>query len=252
MTRHFCSDFGDRLAAGIDSPEIVRWLAERLSTEWERMNHRRVLSVFFAYSKGIGASPTNPVNDVPKPRLPPPRTEIFSVHEARELLFGALAFDPALVPFLAIGLFAGLRTAELERLSWSDITEGAIRIEPRTAKTASRRVVELSANLLEWLLPYRKLSGPIIAPGNYWRRLKRLSVATGIRWRSNGMRHSFASYHLAAYENSGKTALSLGHSNPNLVFRHYRERVSRKDAQEFWNLMPPPREDSGKVVAFAS
>jgi hypothetical protein len=57
---------------------------------------------------------------------------------------------------------------------------------------------------------------------------------------------------LAAYENSGKTALSLGHSNPNLVFRHYRELVSRKDAQEFWNLMPPPREERGKVVAFAS
>jgi integrase len=250
VTRRFCQDFGDRLAAGIDSPEIVRWLAGRLPTEWERMNHRRILSVFFAYCKGIGATTTNPVDDVPKPRLPPPRTEIFSVHEARELLFGALALDPALVPFLAIGLFAGLRSAELERLDWSDITEGAIRIEPRTAKTASRRVVELSANLLEWLLPYRKASGPIIPPGNYWRRLERLSVATGVRWRSNGMRHSFASYHLAAYENSGKTALTLGHSNQNLIFRHYRELVSQKQAREYFGLVPPTREGAEKLVAF--
>jgi integrase len=248
--RRFCQDFGERLAAGIDSTEIVRWLAGPLPTQWERMNHRRILSVFFAYCKGIGATTINPVDDVPKLKLPVAKCEIFSVPEARKLLLGALEHEPVLVPWLAIGLFAGLRTAELERLDWSDVTDTSIRIEPATSKTASRHVVELSANLLKWLLPYRKASGPIIPPGNYRNRCPRLSVITGIRWRSNGLRHSFASYHLAAYENSGKTALALGHSNPNLFFRHYRELVSAKEALAFWNLVPPTKEQSAKLVAF--
>jgi hypothetical protein len=79
-----------------------------------------------------------------------------------------------------------------------------------------------------------------------------LCEKTGVSWKSNGMRHSFASYHLATHEDAARTSLALGHNSPALVFRHYRELVSRKDAQEFWNLLPPPREDSGKVVAFAS
>ena len=49
---------------------------------------------------------------------------------------------------------------------------------------------------------------------------------------------------------SGKTALALGHSDPNLIFRHYRELVSAKEALAFWNLVPPTKEQSAKLVAF--
>jgi integrase len=245
---HFCEDFGSRLAAGIDSAEVTRWLEGR-PTQWEKMNHRRVLSAFFSYAKGVGAMPSNPVDDVPKPRLPVARCEIFTVAETRKLLLGALEHEPLLVPWLAIGLFAGLRTAELDRLSWGDITDTAIRIEPHTAKTASRRVIDLSPNLIAWLLPYKKANGAILPP-DCRRMRERLCPAVRVSWKSNGMRHSFASYHLAMHQDSARTALALGHSNPALVFRHYREMVSQKQAYEYFGLIPPTKEESGKLVAF--
>jgi integrase len=248
VMEHFCADFGSRLAAGIDSAEITRWL-ERRSTQWEKANYRRILSVFFAYAKAIGAAGSNPVGNVPKVRVPVARCEIFSVREVGKLLFGALSDYPLLVPYLAIGLFAGVRSAELARLDWSDITDTSIRIEPRTAKTASRRVIAMSENLLAWLLHYRKADGPIRPPA-CWRIRKKLCQKTEVKWKSNAMRHSFGSYHLAMHGNAARTALALGHSTPSLVFRHYRELVSQKQAQEYFGLVPPTRAGAEKLVAF--
>jgi integrase len=43
---------------------------------------------------------------------------ILSVNEAARLLEAAA---PNILPYIAIGLFAGLRAAELERLDWSEM-----------------------------------------------------------------------------------------------------------------------------------
>ena len=49
--------------------------------------------------------------------------------------------DATLRPFLAIGAFAGLRTAELQRLDWSeiDLDRGFITVAASKAKTRRRR-----------------------------------------------------------------------------------------------------------------
>jgi integrase len=39
----------------------------------------------------------------------------------------------------------------------------------------------------------------------------------------NGLRHSFASYHLAKFRDAPRVALDLGHVSPRTVFNHYRE-----------------------------
>lgn len=66
------------------------------------------------------------------------------------------------------------------------------------------------------------------------RRVARLS---GAPWPANVTRHSFVSYHLAAFENAGKTALEAGHSEQ-MLFNHYRAVVTQTTAQEFWALRP--------------
>src|SRR5208337_4928637 len=60
------------------------------------------------------------------------------------------------LPALAIGAFAGLRSAELERLEWSDVDLVGKYIELRAskAKTASRRIVPIADNLAQWLAPF--------------------------------------------------------------------------------------------------
>lgn len=87
---------------------------------------------------------------------------IFSPSEMRRLLAVA---KPEIVPFLAIGAFAGLRTAEITRLDWSkvNLAKRFIEVTAQSAKTASRRIVPMADNLAAWLAPYAKTDGPVCA-----------------------------------------------------------------------------------------
>jgi hypothetical protein len=58
-----------------------------------------------------------------------------------------------------------------------------------------------------------------------------------VPWPHNVTRHSFVSYHLAAFENAAKTALEAGHSET-MLFAHYRELVTLHEAEQFWALTP--------------
>ncbi len=51
------------------------------------------------------------------------------------------------------------------------------------------------------------------------------------------MRHTFASNYLALY-GAENTIKALGHGDYDMLFRHYREIVSEKDAQKIWDLLP--------------
>ena len=92
-------------------------------------------------------------------------TESFKVPETEITIFTAgrdeallLAAMPGYFPLLAIGAFAGIRSAEIQRLHWEDIKwdRGHIEIAGRKAKTAARRLVPLTDNLKAWLAPWRR------------------------------------------------------------------------------------------------
>ena len=71
--------------------------------------------------------------------------------------------DDDLRAVLAIGGFAGLRSAEIERLEWADVDldGGHITVTAGKAKTASRRIIPIADNLRAWLTPYKEQSGPV-------------------------------------------------------------------------------------------
>ena len=67
-------------------------------------------------------------------------------------------------PFLAIGAFAGLRSAEIERLDWKNVNlkRGFIEVRAETCKTRARRLVPISDNLRAWLKPFAVPAGPVV------------------------------------------------------------------------------------------
>jgi integrase len=64
-------------------------------------------------------------------------------------------------------------------------------------------------------------------------------VRAGIEsWPSNGLRHSYASYHLAYHKDAPALSLEMGHVSPNMVFKHYRQRVLPDIANQWWSIYP--------------
>jgi integrase len=155
------------------------------------------------------------------------------------------------VPYIAIGAFAGLRRAELERLDWQevDLQSGLIEVAAAKAKSARRRFVRIQSNLAKWLQPHAQLSGNVTPPG-YRALLETARTAAGIeRWPQNALRHSFGSYHLARFNDAAKLALEMGNS-PATIFRHYRQLVKPKQAERYWKITPAVA--GKKVIQFAA
>jgi integrase len=165
--------------------------------------------------------------------------EIFTPEEMGRLL---LASHVRILPLVAIGGFAGIRSAEIKRLDWEDIKwdRGHIEIAGRKAKTAARRLVPLSDNLKAWLAPWREATGPIVPISDTPGALGDVAVKARIPggWRQNALRHSFISYRVAETGDVPRTALEAGNS-PKMIFRHYREVVDGEASKAWFNIMPP-------------
>jgi hypothetical protein len=63
-------------------------------------------------------------------------------------------------------------------------------------------------------------------------------------WPQNGLRHSFASYHLAKHQNAAELALQMGHTSTKLIFSAYIELVSPEEAEKYWNIRPKASADN--------
>ena len=151
--------------------------------------------------------------------------------------------DGLCVPYFALALFAGIRPNELRRLTWKhiDLKDGIVTIGASAAKTRSKRHVEFcrvedqESNLLTWLLPYVVRKTPIAIGRFDFEKVKALANLN--KWTPDILRHTAASHHLALLQHEGKTAAWLGNS-PDIVQRHYRNLVKRKEAEEFWGIRP--------------
>ena len=69
------------------------------------------------------------------------------------------------------------------------------------------------------------------------RTVREVIALSKVAWEHNVTRHSFVSYHLAEFQNAGKTALESGHSEA-MLFKHYRALVTPTAAAEFWAIRP--------------
>ena len=235
--KRFADSFADRKLSDITSAEIDRWLRDLSLAPLTRNTFHLRLSVFFEFARQRGWLQSNPLKDVPKAKVTGKPPGILTSEEGARLLEHASSVT---LPIFALGLFAGLRSAEIERLQWHHIrwSERLIEIVGLSAKTGARRLVTMSENLALWLEPYRGKQGSICPPG-YYRQTVEDRAKAGIRqWPSNAMRHSFASYHLAAFKDAPALSLELGHTTPQIVFRHYREVVTPAEAERFWKIAP--------------
>jgi integrase len=247
----FCRDFSNRPIASVTVEEIDNWLRSLEGSPKSRANYRANIGVLFSYATKRRMLETNPVLHTAKPKLPDNPPEIFTVDELRALLDAANRNATDVLPMLAFGAFAGLRDAEIKRLDWSevDLARGHIEIKAAKAKSARRRIIPIQPNLAEWLRPYAAMKNSVVPEGARG-KLDRVCKAAGLsRWPNNGLRHSFASYRLAACYDAPRVAGELGHTSPQMLYSTYRELVLPEEAERYWKIDPDVK--AANVVAFS-
>jgi integrase len=225
----------------VTTPEVQGWLDGMKLSSRSVKNYRAALETLFGFaeSRGYIFKGGNPVDDTEKVSSNGDGAiEIFTPKEIAALLNHAPA---DYLPLLALGAFAGLRTAEAERLEWKDIdlAGGFITVAAGKAKTRSRRLVPILPTLRAWLATYAERRGKVWPDSDRARKRARREMlkASGVKWKDNALRHSFISYRLAEIQNAAQVSLEAGNS-PAMVFAFYRELVKPSDAVKWFAVKP--------------
>ncbi len=236
----------------VTTAEVQAWLDSLNLSRQSYMNFRRVAQLLFEFALARGYAADNPVTGTESLTVAGGAVGVFTPAEIRRLLAAA---TPDFLPCLALGAFAGLRSAEIERLEWSDIhlAERHIVIGADKAKTASRRVVPISDTLAAWLAPYAAHMGAVWQGTHeaFYIAQQATAAATAVpadaqsgtpakpalKWKQNALRHSYASYRFAQTASAGRVAGELGNSAA-VVHRHYRELVKPADAERWFAVKP--------------
>lgn len=210
------------------------------------------------YSWALNENPplveTNPLMGL-KLNIRPQRHEIefLTVADTKKIMENAGKHSAA----FALMLFAGIRPEEIsarsnqDRLLWENIQfdEKIIRIPGSVSKTGKPRLLEhLPENLWSWLSEGK--SGPISSvsstavtnaaqfAGGF---LKREGDKKQVRirpWPFDGMRHSFATYHIALHGDPGRTSLILGHEGKTtLLHNNYRGLATKAEAERYFGTL---------------
>jgi integrase len=239
----FVREFGEHVVASFTTKQIDDWLRSLDIAGLTRNHFRRALHTAFEFALRAGYNSTNPVAGTAKAKVVPAEIGVLTVSECERLLTAAASSLVDTLPYVVLGLYCGLRSAELERLSWSDVDleEREVVISGRKAKSAQSRVVPIAENAIEWLMLCPSRAGAICPPNLREQMLALRARAKIEQWPHNALRHSFASYSIAAFSNAPKTAYELGHTDPRILFEHYRRLVRKDAAMKFWSIRPSSR-----------
>ncbi len=197
---------------------------------------------------------------VARPKAPDAVVEILTPADAERLLS---VCDDEILPGVVLGLFCGLRQAEIEKIQWDavNLPEGTVTVSSAIAKTRSRRVCTIPPNAVGWLTPFSACSGRVwtTAARNRW-NLARIaagfgpffSTAKAVRkaaekadqkgkklrpWPANALRHTAISARVAIERNLAAISYESGNS-PSVIQEHYNGLMSEKSAKALFAILP--------------
>lgn len=264
----FENNFGTRALASIATDEIDRWIASLAHPvkakdrgkparpvplgARSKAHYRAKLHALFAYGAARGRRwvASNPVADAVAIKVrKSDRVEIYTPGEIKTIMETACKHTPDLIPVLALGAFAGLRTSEAMRvdLALVDFKSKHLRV---TGKTGPR-LAFLSPAARAWIATQPRRSGLV------WEQDERtlhgrigelfeLDELKKVCRIHNGLRHSFASYRCAVLRSPDAVADEMGNS-ASVIKTHYRELVSPQQGKAYFATLPP--KGPAKVVS---
>lgn len=238
--------------------DVESWLRSGSWAARTKNGYLGDVASLYSWAMREGYARMNPAVLVDRARVAEGEIGTLTLAQCEELLRAAL-HEPHVMPYLVLGMFGGLRPAEIERLEWRavDLTAGTVIVSGAQAKTRQRRVVDLCPNAVAWIEASGvEMEGKLC--GKWWDGRWRLfrhalgwAVGAGdLRvprpdikpvhglWPQNALRHTFASMHYAHHQNEAALQVQMGHESAAMLHRHYRAIKTRAEAAKFWELKP--------------
>jgi len=248
--KHRLSNFASTLpdtihVSAVTSDQVRNWY-QRHNNLLSQRDDRAALSNLFSWACHRGWLQSSPLDKTEHIKVTFPDPEILPIKACSALLqYARSEHKGGLLPYIVLGLFAGIRPAEILRLTWEqvDLESKLVIIRGGAAKLRQRRTVELHDTAIKWLTLCK--GQPIIALRRLLDAAKRAAgYAARVEeggdmptWPPDALRHTAISYHYALYQNEGKTASWAGNS-PEVIHRHYKGLVKPSDVASFWELVP--------------
>lgn len=233
----------------VDRDTIKEFLSRRKVSEVTRSSNRRILSRFFGWcaEEDQGWITYNPVAGIKGIQSSGEPPAVLPVEDIVQLMRAAEAErDGALVPYLALCAFAGLRPTEAESVDWENINlaDGQMVLPAAITKTGKRRVVQISDQLGAWLRAHqdkpfrpsgmRQIFEAVREKAGYSGRVEREGLK---KWVPDVLRHSYISALLRKSKSYIEVAQQCGNSEK-IIREHYEARVSTEYADRFFGIGP--------------
>jgi site-specific recombinase XerD len=248
LQRRFAGKFGGMRLDAVTPDMLRNWLddivsektGEKLGTIAKRQ-HRKDLNVFFVRAIREGWVKKNPCELVDLPEVPVKDVQILTVDQAKQLLF-ANRKQP-IAARLALEMFGGLRAASAERIKKDhiDFEARGIRFPGGLHKGGKTLYRQGQPDVLwQWLKAAPETCWTDIDEGNYGAQKSaavRRAFGPDFTMPHNALRHSFASYHLAAFKSIAQTGYLMQHTNGHTTGIY--EGVAREaEAKKYFSISP--------------
>lgn len=182
-----------------------------------------------------------------------PKTRALSVAEVLRVV---AALDPDRGAWVALAAGAGAELAALERAERGDWTEGRDVVVVRGTKNDRRaRVVPIVLPACRDLVRFAFANGAgegqrLLAPwGKNWRDLQLVASKLKVEpFSLHTLRHSFATWHLAAGFSWDDTARACGHADTKMLHRIYGHMTPDELRARLASLLPQPAPESAPPV----
>lgn len=238
--REFGKKFGASYIRNITTADLNAYLRS-IPDLRTRHNHRASLCSLFKFAMEQNYIPQalkSPAALTARVDVPDKTPDLFTPEELSKL-FKAASYRE--VGLLVAGAYAGIRMAEIDRLTWEDILweECAFVLTAEKTKTGRRRLAYFPETVRDGLVKVyemHKLTHEVkLVQGKFYKRLRDLCRRSGVKWKKNAFRKTFISCQMAIHRDAPRIAEQCGNS-VEMVQNNYKGLVTKSQAEEWFKV----------------
>ena len=250
VLNRFAFKCGNLVVDEVRHPQITEFVNSYKISLRTRQGYLTDLRSFFSWCEQKGHCEMNPCiaampskakrKEIMNAKRGRRKLQVLTPGEVKKLLTYCEAEEPTLMPYACLCVFGGLRPErEAPNMIDEDITVECVTVPEEFAKDNETRIIEpLSTNFIKWIKHIKRREGSFQKVANLKRKWIKTKKSIGRDWPHDCLRHSYASYHFAEYNDAGLTAKNLGHPDFTLLRKDYNGAVTKAQAKGFWAILP--------------